>query len=165
MAQLSQDCFAFGKKLIKLETAINRIKKNIKPTEKIEEINTSKSLNRILAHNIIAKINIPPHSNSAVDGYAIKYNHYKSGNREFNIVGKSTAGHPYNKKNKKLDCIRILTGAIVPSGYDTVIMEEDCIIKNATLILPDMEPNPIISSILLWRSRSSNMLLFLTSGL
>ena len=137
MAQLSQDCFAFGKKLIKLETAINRIKKNIKPTEKIEEINTSKSLNRILAHNIIAKINIPPHSNSAVDGYAIKYNHYKSGNREFNIVGKSTAGHPYNKKNKKLDCIRILTGAIVPNGYDTVIMEEDCIIKNETLILPN----------------------------
>ena len=137
MAQLSQDCFAFGKKLIKLETAINRIKKNIKPTEKIEEINTSKSLNRILANNIIAKINIPPHSNSAVDGYAIKYNDYKSGNREFNIVGKSTAGHPYNKKNKKLDCIRILTGAIVPNGYDTVIMEEDCIIKNETLILPN----------------------------
>jgi len=137
MAQLSQDCFAFGKKLIKLETAINRIKKNIKPTEKIEEINTSKSLNRILADNIIAKINIPPHSNSAVDGYAIKYNDYKSGNRKFNIVGKSTAGHPYNKKNKKLDCIRILTGAIVPSDYDTVIMEEDCIIKNETLILPD----------------------------
>jgi len=137
MAQLSQDCFAFGKKLIKLETAINRIKKNIKPTEKIEEINTSISLNRILAHNIISKINIPPHSNSAVDGYAIKYNDYKSGNREFNIVGKSTAGHPYNKKNKKLDCIRILTGAIVPNGYDTVIMEEDCIIKNETLILPN----------------------------
>ena len=137
MAQLSLDCFAFGKKLIKLETAINRIKKNIKPTAKIEEINTSKSLNRILADNIIAKINIPPHSNSAVDGYAIKYNDYKSGNRKFNIVGKSTAGHPYNKKNKKLDCIRILTGAIVPNGYDTVIMEEDCIIENETLILPN----------------------------
>ena len=137
MAQLSQDCFAFGKKLIKLETALNKIKKNIKPTEKVEEINISKSLNRILANDIIAKINIPPHSNSAVDGYAIKYNDYKPGNREFNIAGKSTAGHPYNKKIKKLDSIRVLTGAIVPIGYDTVIMEEDCVIKDKTLILPN----------------------------
>ena len=143
MAQLSQDCFAFGKKLIKLETALNKIKKNIKPTEKVEEINISKSLNRILANDIIAKINIPPHSNSAVDGYAIKYNDYKPGNREFNIAGKSTAGHPYNKKIKKLDSIRVLTGAIVPIGYDTVIMEEDCIVKNKTLILP----NKIIKNI------------------
>ena len=137
MAQLSQDCFAFGKKLIKLETALNKIKKNIKPSKIIEEIEISKSLNRILASDIIANINVPPYSNSAVDGYAIKYNDYKSGNREFNIVGKSTAGHPYNKKIKKLDSIKILTGAIVPVGYDTVIMEEDCIIKNKTLMLPN----------------------------
>ena len=137
MAQLSQDCFAFGKKLIKLETALNKIKKNIKPSKIIEEIEISKSLNRILASDIIANINVPPYSNSAVDGYAIKYNDYKSGNREFNIVGKSTAGHPYNKKIKKLDSIKILTGAIVPVGYDTVIMEEDCIIKNRTLMLPN----------------------------
>ena len=40
MAQLSQDCFAFGKKLIKLETALNKIKKNIKPSKIIEEITT-----------------------------------------------------------------------------------------------------------------------------
>ncbi|MBT3939776.1 MAG: hypothetical protein HOF44_08735, partial [Pelagibacterales bacterium] len=121
MVQLTQDCFAFGKKLIKLETALNKIKKNIKPSKTIEEINTSKSLNRIIANDIIARNNIPPHSNSAVDGYAIKYKQYKSGNRKFSIAGKSTAGHPYKQKTKKLATIKILTGAILPIGYDTVI--------------------------------------------
>jgi len=137
MAQLTQDCFAFGKKLIKLETALNKIKKNIKPSKIIEEINISKSLNRIVAKDIITKKNIPPHSNSAVDGYAIIYNEYKSGNRVFSIAGKSTAGHPYKQKTKKLATIKILTGAILPIGYDTVIMEEDCIIKNKSLVLPN----------------------------
>ena len=137
MAQLSQDCFAFGKKLVKLETALNIIKKNILPSKKIEEINITKSLNRIIANDIISKANIPPHSNSAVDGYAINYNQYKSGNRKFTIAGKSTAGHPYIKKIRKLDAIRILTGAILPDEFDTIIMEEDCIVKNKTLSLPN----------------------------
>ena len=137
MVQLTQDCYAFGKKLVKLESALNKINKNIKCSQPIEDISVKNSLNRVLANNVISKSNIPPYSNSAVDGYAIRYKEYRSGNRLFTIVGKSTAGHPYNNKVRKLDAIKILTGAMLPYGFDTIIMEEDCIVINKCLKVPN----------------------------
>ena len=56
MVQLTQDCFAFGKKLIKLENAINKIHKNIKCNQNIEKIHIKYSLDRILAYNVISKL-------------------------------------------------------------------------------------------------------------
>ena len=136
MVQLTQDCFAFGKKLIKLENAINRIHKNIKCNQNIEKIHIKYSLDRTIATNVVSKLNVPPYSNSAVDGYAIRYKDYLSNAKTYNIAGKSTAGHPCNKKLKKLDAIRIFTGAILPNGFDTIIMEEDCVVNGKKVILP-----------------------------
>ena len=133
MVQLTQDSFAFGKKLIKLDKAINLIKKNIQCNKKVNIINTTKALDKILATNVISKINVPPYSNSAVDGYAIGYKEYLNGVREFKIAGKSSAGHPFNKLIKKQSAIRVLTGAMLPKGLDTIIMEEDCLLKNNIL--------------------------------
>ena len=137
MTQLTEDIQAFGNKLIKLDTAIKKIINHLKCEEKTELINTKIALNRTLADKIISSINVPAYSNSAVDGYAINYKEYSNGNREFAIVGKSSAGHPFNKKIKKLASIRVLTGAMIPSKIDTVIMEEDCNLNEGILILPN----------------------------
>jgi molybdopterin molybdotransferase len=137
MTQLTKDFEAFGKKLIKLDTAIRRIKNNIKCQQQIELINPNKSLNRISADNILSSINVPAYSNSAVDGYAINYKEYSNGNRKYNIIGKSSAGHPYDKIIKKYSSIRVLTGAMLPSKLDTIVMEEDCDVKNGILTLPN----------------------------
>ena len=137
MAQLTKDLKAFGNKLVKLNTAIKIIKNNFNLQQYTELVNLKNTLNRISGENIISSINVPAHSNSAVDGYAINFKEYSNGNRKFNIIGKSSAGHPFNKKVQKLNSIRVLTGAILPPNLDTIIMEEDCKIINNILTLPD----------------------------
>ena len=137
MAQLTKDLKAFGNKLVKLNTAIKIIKNNFNLQQYTELVNLKNTLNRISGENIISSINVPAHSNSAVDGYAINFKEYSNGNRKFKIIGKSSAGHPFNKKVQKLNSIRVLTGAILPPNLDTIIMEEDCKIINNILTLPD----------------------------
>ena len=137
MTQLTKDLKAFGNKLVKLNTAIKIIKNNFNLQQYTELVNLKNTLNRISGENIISSINVPAHSNSAVDGYAINFKEYSNGNRKFNIIGKSSAGHPFNKKVQKLNSIRVLTGAILPPNLDTIIMEEDCKIINNILTLPD----------------------------
>jgi len=137
MTQLTKDLKAFGNKLINLNTAIKIIKNNFNLQQHTELVNLKDTLNRISGENIISSINVPAHSNSAVDGYAINFKEYSNGNRKFKIIGKSSAGHPFNKKVQKLNSIRVLTGAILPPNLDTIIMEEDCEIINKILILPD----------------------------
>jgi len=137
MTQLTKDLKAFGNKLVKLNTAIKIIKNNFNLQQYTELVNLKNTLNRISGENIISSINVPAHSNSAVDGYAINFKEYSNGNRKFKIIGKSSAGHPFNKKVQKLNSIRVLTGAILPPNLDTIIMEEDCKIINNILTLPD----------------------------
>ena len=137
MTQLTKDLKAFGNKLVKLNTAIKIIKNNFNLQQYTELVNLKNTLNRISGENIISSINVPAHSNSAVDGYAINFKEYSNGNRKFKIIGKSSAGHPFNKKVQKLNSIRVLTGAILPPNLDTIIMEEDCKITNNILTLPD----------------------------
>jgi len=137
MTQLTKDLKAFGNKLVKLNTAIKIIKNNFNLQQYTELVNLKNTLNRISGENIISSINVPAHSNSAVDGYAINFKEYSNGNRKFKIIGKSSAGHPFYKKVQKLNSIRVLTGAILPTNLDTIIMEEDCKIINNILTLPD----------------------------
>ena len=137
MTQLTKDLKAFGNKLVKLNTAIKIIKNNFNLQQYTELVNLKNTLNRISGENIISSINVPAHSNSAVDGYAINFKEYSNGNRKFKIIGKSSAGHPFYKKVQKLNSIRVLTGAILPPNLDTIIMEEDCKIINNILTLPD----------------------------
>ena len=137
MTQLTKDLKAFGNKLVKLNTAIKIIKKNFNLQQYTELVNLKDTLNRISGENIISSINVPAHSNSAVDGYAINFKEYSNGNRKFKIIGKSSAGHPFNKKLQKLNSIKVLTGAMLPPNLDTIIMEEDCEIIDNILILPE----------------------------
>lgn len=137
MTQLTKDLEAFSNKLIKLDSAIKKIKNSIECKQDSELINIENSLNRIIATKITSSINVPAYSNSAVDGYAINHKEYSKGNRKFYIIGKSSAGHPFNNKIMRLSSIRVLTGAMLPSQFDTIIMEEDCLIKDGTLILPN----------------------------
>ena len=138
MTQLKPDNEAFGGKLYTLLRAKKTIMSSLNTNLKVINIKSFHSLNKIIAKPIIAPINVPPHSNSAVDGYAIKFKDLNM-NREnkFILVGKSKAGKPYKNLLKKNETIRVLTGAIIPKNADTVIMEEDCIVIKNEIIFPD----------------------------
>ena len=91
--------------------------------EKIESVN---SLNRVTSTNIYSHINYPAGDNAAFDGFAINSkdtkNIKRNSNQQFKIIGSVAAGaKPFKKKIKKFDAVEIMTGGIVPKGFDTII--------------------------------------------
>ena len=97
--------------------------------KKIEIINLSNSINRILAENIKSLINVPPFNNSAVDGYAIKNSDINL-KIKFKIIEKILAGENKEIVLKSGEAARIFTGAKMPKNSKTVIMQENAIEKN-----------------------------------
>ncbi len=91
----------------------------------IEQVPIRSALNRVLAEEIISGFNVPPYDNSAMDGYAVcSVDLPGEGETELRILGKSFAGTPFDGKVTTGGCVRIMTGAMLPAGTDTVIMQE-----------------------------------------
>ena len=103
-----------------------RIINDIKAVNGTERVDLRHSLGRILATDISAAFNTPPCDNSGMDGYAFKSKDIKDNTTlTLDVVGQSFAGHPYTGNIASGEAIRIMTGAQVPEGVDTVVMQED----------------------------------------
>ena len=84
-----------------------------------EIINTTDSLNRVSALNIKSQSNHPADNNAAFDGFAVRSKDTKNFSQKFRIIGSIAAGHkPFKKKIKKFDAVEIMTGGIIPQGFD-----------------------------------------------
>ena len=93
---------------------------------KSESILSINSLNRVASSNIYSKFNYPSSDNAAFDGYAISSNDTKNINKNkskaFKIIGSIAAGKkPFKKRIKKFEAVEIMTGGIIPNGFDTII--------------------------------------------
>ncbi len=83
------------------------------------------ALDRVLAADIISPINVPAHDNSAMDGYALRGADLPTnGERTFTTIGIAYAGHPFPQAPQAGECVRIMTGAAIPPGCDTVLPQE-----------------------------------------
>jgi len=103
-----------------------KILKKAKIKIKDEFINSVYSLNRLVSSNVYSSINYPTSDNAAFDGYAINSKDTnrieKKSKKYFKIIGSIAAGSkPFKKKIKKFDAIEIMTGGILPKGFDTII--------------------------------------------
>ena len=81
-------------------------------------------VDRVLAQDVVSPINVPAYDNSAMDGYAFSYDTAKS-NEPMTLVGKSFAGDAFKGAVQAGECVRIMTGAELPQGVDTVVMQEE----------------------------------------
>ena len=92
-----------------------------------EEVEIFQSLGRIVAKDVISPIDVPPHDNSAMDGFAFKGQQLSSAeNITLKVVGTALAGKAWQGQVKPGECVKIMTGAIMPDGLDTVIPQELC---------------------------------------
>ena len=92
-----------------------------------EEVEIFQSLGRIVAKDVISPIDVPPHDNSAMDGFAFKDQQLSSAeNITLKVVGTALAGKAWQGQVKSGECVKIMTGAIMPDGLDTVIPQELC---------------------------------------
>jgi molybdopterin molybdotransferase len=136
VAQLSDDCFAFGGRLMTTAEALALLEERTELVVEQARTTLPNAVGRILAEDIVAASNVPPHDNSAVDGYAVFFNDL-DGSRETHlpVTGRVTAGHPLGREAQAGEAIRIFTGAVMPQGPDTVMMQEDCREEDGEVII------------------------------
>jgi molybdopterin molybdotransferase len=123
--------------LLPVNHAIARMLEAISPVTDIESVTLAAALDRVLAEPIYSSINVPGHDNSAMDGYAFCYADTTT-NSLLHLVGHALAGHPFKGNIKAGECVRIMTGAVVPAGTDTVVMQE-----NVSVIGNDIQINQL----------------------
>ncbi len=110
--------------LMPVDDALARILDGVKPMP-CETIKLDKALGRMLAKDVVAKRSQPPFAASAMDGYAVRHTDVAKVPARLRIIGASNAGHAFRGEVKAGTAVRILTGAAVPKGADTVIIQEN----------------------------------------
>jgi molybdopterin molybdotransferase len=138
MAQLSDDSFAFGGKVMPVDDATAILSSRVRPVEHVEIVDLEHADGRILAADISAPLPLPPFTNSAVDGYAVSSRDLsRDPSREFTVVGRIQAGAAAVEALTPGRAVRIFTGAPMPVGADTVFMQEDVRLDaSGNVILP-----------------------------
>lgn len=145
MAQLKDDCFAFDGGLMPVDDALAALKDRVTCVVGTEKAALRQALGRVLAEDVSAPRNVPPHDNSAVDGYAVFHADLNpDGETRLPVAGRIAAGHPLDGPASTGHAYQIFTGAPVPpgadgaqaSGPDTIFMEEDVTRDGDTVILP-----------------------------
>jgi molybdopterin molybdotransferase len=138
MAQLSDDCFAFGGELMRADEALAILNTRIVHVVESEIIALAAARDRILATDIIASRDVPPHDNAAVDGYAVRFADLDAsgGSTNLRVGGRVAAGGVSARAIRPGEAIRIFTGAPMPEGADTVFMQEDTRENDGIVALP-----------------------------
>jgi molybdopterin molybdotransferase len=137
MAQLSDDCFAFGGPMMSVDEAVAIIAAKVTAVREVESVALTEADGRILAHNISAPLPLPPFTNSAVDGFAVASRDLPQGKEQrFPVTGRVQAGASAQEEVKPGEAMRIFTGAPMPEGTDTVFMQEDVRLEDGNVVLP-----------------------------
>jgi molybdopterin molybdotransferase len=118
---------------LRVDKAREAILACLRPITEAEKIPTKEILGRVLAEDIVPRINVPAHDNSAMDGYAIRFSDVEKPLRE---IGTALAGKPFHGKLGAGECVRIMTGAVIPPGADTVVIQEVVKKEGERVIVP-----------------------------
>jgi len=137
MAQLSDDCFAFGGPMMSVDEAVSIIAARVTAVQDIETVSLTAADGRILAKEISAPLPLPPFTNSAVDGYAVRGRDLAQVEEQaFPVAGRVQAGASAQGPVEPGHAVRIFTGAPMPQGADTVFMQEDVRLDQGRVVLP-----------------------------
>jgi molybdopterin molybdotransferase len=142
MAQLTDDCFAFGGELKRASDALAILEARLSPVAGITRVALDSALGRITARDIVAPRDVPPHDNAAVDGYAVYFADLAAqGPVLLPVGGRISAGHPLDRPARRGEAYRIFTGAPMlkgeaDDGPDTVLMQEDCKAEGEAVRVP-----------------------------
>lgn len=124
--KLIDDCFVHDKKRLRHDEALAILKQRVGPVAAKETVPLADAAGRILAERAVAPRPVPAHTNAAVDGYSFAAADYDARTgTELPVVGRAAAGHRLERAPAPGAAARIFTGAVMPAGHDTVVMQED----------------------------------------
>ena len=125
------DCFDPRIGLIPVADAEQALLEQVSSITDSEVVSLPDAMGRVLADPVASTIDVPPHANSAMDGYAVLGSSLPaSGNREFKVVGTALAGKPWTHQCGSNETVQVMTGAVMPQGTDTVVIQEDVKVDN-----------------------------------
>ena len=140
MSELGESPLAAGERQLSVEQARAAIAEALRPITDTQDVALEQALGRVLAADVISPIDVPAHDNSAMDGYAFAGDALAAGHvTRLHVVGTLMAGAPHDGFVAGGECLRIMTGAVMPPGLDTVVPLELCRIEgDVVLIEPEV---------------------------
>ncbi|MEO0315805.1 MAG: molybdopterin biosynthesis protein MoeA [Pseudomonadota bacterium] len=124
LSDLAREFPGYDADSVSVSVAQQLIRSYILPITETETLPLKLALGRVLASDVVSFINVPAHDNSAMDGYAFRGSDLGDQSCTLHIVGVAYAGRPYNRPVNPGACVRIMTGAVMPEGCDTVMPSE-----------------------------------------
>ena len=108
-----------------VDKAREAIRACLTPVAEMERVPVRAALGRVLAEEIVPAIDVPAHDNSAMDGYALRFGDLQaSAESTLQEIGSAFAGRKFDGRVGAGQCVRVMTGAVMPSGADTVVIQE-----------------------------------------
>jgi len=119
-----------------VEKARAAIRACLVPVTQTERLPVRGALGRVLAEDIVPAIDVPGHDNTAMDGYAVRFADLGAGETVLEEVGAALAGKAFGGSVGPGQCVRVTTGAVMPAGADTVVVQEVVKVKDGKVAIP-----------------------------
>ncbi len=137
LAQIASCVAGYDPHALPVAQAQEFIARLVPRVQAVESVALRTGLGRVLARDIVSSIDVPAHDNSAMDGYALRGSELATGaDTLLTIAGTGFAGKAFDGPVPPGHCVRIMTGAVMPAGLDTVVPQEFTQAEGAALRIP-----------------------------
>ena len=124
-AQIAAELQGYDPQALRTDAVNEFLSRMVYPVHDTEQLGIFEALGRVLAHDLVSGVNVPPHDNSAMDGFAFSGDLLPgAGSLRLKIAGTTFAGKAWRGTVNAGECLKIMTGAVLPAGLDTVVPQE-----------------------------------------
>jgi molybdopterin molybdotransferase len=125
LEQIASSLQGYDPQALRADSALEFLQKMVTPVSQTESVGLKAALGRVLVHDVVSPIDVPAHDNSAMDGFAFDGALLQSGQSlNLEIVGTALAGKSWSGAVSSAQCVKIMTGSVMPAGLDTVVPQE-----------------------------------------
>jgi molybdopterin molybdotransferase len=121
---------------LRVDKARQAILSCLAPLQEAQTVKVRDALGRVLAQEIVPQINVPAHDNTAMDGYAVRFSDLGAADTRLEELGTALAGRPFKGAVGPGRCVRVMTGAVMPEGTDTVVIQEIVKTEGKAVVIP-----------------------------
>jgi molybdopterin molybdotransferase len=137
LAEIGAELQGYDPQALSADDVLAFLSKLVTPVTEIVELPLFEALGRVLASDVVSPFDVPPHDNSAMDGYAFAGAALAGGAEvTLQVVGTALAGKAWRGQVQAGQCVKIMTGAIMPPGTDTVVPQELVTVAESSMTMP-----------------------------
>ena len=136
LAQIAAELAGYDPQALPADDVLRFLAKLVIPVQDASDVPLFEALGRVLSADVISPFDVPPHDNSAMDGYAFDGQQLNDSPLTLHVMGTAFAGKAWQGEVKPGQCVKIMTGAIMPAGMDTVVPQEFVSIDDQNIIIP-----------------------------